>query len=273
MLTSICSVHRLPVPMLLGADRDRVGYCQPEHPHALPAGHTVCPHDHGRYSKPRSLHMMLRLHTQHSIQTIVAWVMVLVRLRYFREHILRRHRQKTMLASMRDRVVKIASGVRHSVPGRRSGEGQEKHAQHGSHGIQASDGIGAALAGGATTGLGLGIALGAADSTAAGDLTADELKGRTLTQSQGQWSDTSSHIGIQIESPLRVSPSEEPTMISAEADPGERGIITDADLFTSSPKSGAMPLQSPTSMGTGHVQFPYMQSIGDVGTVRRRPGQ
>ncbi len=195
--------------------------------------------------------------------------MVLVRLRYFREHIIQRHRQKTMLQSMRDRVSGIVAGVGRSVPLWHPEAGAEKHAQHGSHGIQASDGIGAALAGGATTGLGLGIALGKEDSDDGGqDANANEHK---LAQSR-----SSSHIRIDVESPLRVSPSEDPTMYTGES--GERGIIADAQSFTSSPRSGAMPLpQSPTSMGSGRVQWQlgpsYMQSIGDVGTVRRRPGK
>lgn len=194
--------------------------------------------------------------------------MVLVRLRYFRQHIIQRHREKTVLQSMRDRVSKLVAGVGRSVPLWHPEAGaSEKHAQHGSRGIQASDGIGAALAGGATTGVGLGIALGTGDSDEGGqDANAKEHK---LTQSR-----SSSRIRIDVESPLRVSPSEDPTMYTGES--GERGIIADAQSFTSSPRSGAMPLpQSPTSMGSGRVQWgaPYMQSIGDVGTVRRRPGQ
>lgn len=195
--------------------------------------------------------------------------MVLVRLRYFRQHIIQRHREKTVLQSMRDRVSKLVAGVGRSVPLWHPEAGaSEKHAHHGSRGIQASDGIGAALAGGATTGVGLGIALGTGDSDEGGqDANAKEHK---LTQSR-----SSSRIRIDVESPLRVSPSEDPTMYTGES--GERGIIADAQSFTSSPRSGAMPLpQSPTSMGSGRVQWgaPYnMQSIGDVGTVRRRPGQ
>lgn len=195
--------------------------------------------------------------------------MVLVRLRYFRAHIIQRHREKTVRQSMRDRVAGLVAGVgRRAVPLWHPEVGaSEKHAQHGSHGIQASDGIGVALAGGATTGVGLGIALGTGDSDEGGqDANAKEPK---LTQSR-----SNSYIQIDVESPLRVSPSEDPTMYTGES--GERGIIADAQSFTSSPRSGAIPLpQSPTSMGSGRVQWgaPYMQSIGDVGTVRRRPGQ
>ncbi|KAI0638942.1 TrkH-domain-containing protein [Trametes polyzona] len=203
--------------------------------------------------------------------TIIAWIMVLVRLRYFRQHIIARHRKKTVLQSMRDRVVNMVTGVKHSVPLWHIEAGAEKHAQHGSHGIQASDGIGAALAGGATTGLGLGIALGTADGSVDGQET-DEQKRNGLTQSSSNATD--SRIQIQIESPLRATPSEDPTMFTAETE--ERGIIADANSFTSSPRSGAMPLpNSPTSERSGRVQFafsPYMQGIGDVGTIRRRPG-
>lgn len=251
--------------MLLGPDRHRVGYGQPEHPHGSTAGDPSRAHDHGRCGE--SL-LFLGVVSYDDIvchaQTIVAWVMVLVRLHYFREHIIARERKKTVLQSMRDRVSKIVTGVSHSVPLWHV-EAGEKHAHHGSHAIEASDGIGAALAGGATTGLGLGIALGNADSTEGGQTT-DENKDRALT------SDSSSHIHIQIDSPMRASPSEDPTMFNNEAE--ERGIIADAQSFTSSPRSGAIPLQSPTSMQSGHVQFqfPSYQGIGDVGTIRRRPG-
>lgn len=152
-----------------------------------------------------------RQYVEQRPQTIVAWVMVLVRLRYFRQHIIQRHREKTVLQSMRDRVSKLVAGVGRSVPLWHPEAGaSEKHAQHGSRGIQASDGIGAALAGGATTGVGLGIALGTGDSDEGGqDANAKEHK---LTQSR-----SSSRIRIDVESPLRVSPSEDPTMYTGES--------------------------------------------------------
>ncbi|KAI0358915.1 TrkH-domain-containing protein [Trametes cingulata] len=203
--------------------------------------------------------------------TIVAWVMVLVRLRYFREHIIERQRKKTVLQSIRDRFVHLASGKRSHAPQKDVENGSDRHAQHGSNGIQASDGIGAALAGGAPTGLGLGIALGAGDSPEySQEAMRQKEHGLGLTQDR-PWSDTSSHIQIQVDSPVRASPSEDPTMdVGAE----ERGIIMEAHSFTSSPRSGAMPLQSPTSQRSNHVQygFPQYPGIGDVGTIRRRLG-
>ena len=87
--------------------------------------------------------------------------MVLIRMGYFRQHIIATVRKKSLLQSFRDRVVGRPI-VTHSSPGSLSDsdDGQARHKVHGSHGIQASDGIGAALAAGATTGIGLGIALG-----------------------------------------------------------------------------------------------------------------
>ena len=196
--------------------------------------------------------------------------MVLVRMRYFRQHIIATHRKKTVLQSMRDRLSKIVTGVGHSIPHRHVEAGAEKHVHHGSDGIQASDGIGAALAGGAVTGLGLGIALGRDDSLPEENGGEVQPEGQT-TPNQSPWRDSSSNIRIAVDSPVRASPSDEVTM-NPESE--ERGIIADAQSFTSSPRSGAIPLQSPTSVQSNHVRFPmYMEGIGDVGTIRRRPGR
>ncbi|OSD05765.1 TrkH-domain-containing protein [Trametes coccinea BRFM310] len=204
--------------------------------------------------------------------TIIAWIMVLVRMRYFKQHIIATHRKKTVLQSMRDRVVKLVSGVGHSIPHRHVEEGGEKHLRHTSDGIHASDGIGAALAGGAATGLGLGIALGTTDSSQAnlpkGGRTLEDPSQAEPTDTPS--SDSSSGLRIVVDSPMRASPSDEVTM---NVDGDERGMIADAHSFTSSPRSVAIPLQSPTSQHSNRVHFPpYMQGIGDVGTIRRRPG-
>ncbi|KAH9891144.1 TrkH-domain-containing protein [Cubamyces lactineus] len=201
--------------------------------------------------------------------TIIAWIMVLVRMRYFRQHIIATHRKKTVLQSMRDRLSKIVTGVGHSIPHRHVEDGAEKHMHHGSNGIQASDGIGAALAGGAATGLGLGIALGRDDSLPEENAEEVQAQGQAAPN-QSPWRDSNSNIRIVVDSPVRASPSDEVTM---NPDFEERGIIADAQSFTSSPRSAVIPLQSPTSIQSNHVRFPmYMEGIGDVGTIRRRPG-
>ncbi|KAI0761664.1 TrkH-domain-containing protein [Trametes elegans] len=223
--------------------------------------------------------------------TIIAWIMVLVRMHYFRAHIIERHRKKTVLQSMRDRLVRVVTGVGHSIPLRHAeaGSGADKHNVHGSHGIKASDGIGAALAGGAATGLGLGIALGKSDGDGDSDGGGQPQNGGLGLNLDGNgnekthsppWSSSSSPIHIEVDSPMRGSPSEGPTMYldgdadgNGEGDGDGRGIVADVHSFTSSPRSGALPLQSPTSARSGQVHWPaHMQGIGDVGTVRRRPG-
>ncbi|TBU58845.1 TrkH-domain-containing protein [Dichomitus squalens] len=196
--------------------------------------------------------------------TIVAWVMVLVRLRYFRAHIIETHRKKTIFQSFRDRVGVIVSGVGKSTPARHPEDGTEKHETYGSHGIQASDGIGAALAAGGATGLGLGIALGAGD---------DQMEKAHAAQLESAWNDSHS-IRIEVNSPrstARASPSED-FMTHVGTEEHERGIVADVHSFTSSPRSGAIPLQSPISPPVQRMHF--AAGVQDVpsGNMRRRPG-
>ncbi|RPD81556.1 TrkH-domain-containing protein [Lentinus tigrinus ALCF2SS1-7] len=194
--------------------------------------------------------------------TIVAWVMVLIRMRYFRQHIIATHRKKTLLQSIRDRVGSVITGRASSTLQKHVEDGTEKHKTHGSHGIQASDGIGAALAGGATTGLGLGIALGAGDVQ-----RRDEDD-----QTNGFRKSSTSHVEVSVDSPGRLSPSEDFTVHPDEDQNGEQGVIADAHSFTSSPRSGAMPLpQSPVSPPPQHLQFAF-EGARSNGMVRRRPG-
>lgn len=192
-------------------------------------------------------------------QTIIAWVMVLVRLRYFRQHILATHRKKTLAQSARDRFASIFTGLGSSIPIRQSEDGHAKHKKHGHHGVQASDGIAAALGVGAPTGLGLGIVLGAGDENEA---IADGFFPSPHNQS-------TSHMQVEVESPTRASASFDlgPMHFDGEQDP-EGGIITGA--FTSSPRSGAMTL--PRSPPSQHLQFAPDVPRGN-GMVRRRPGK
>ena len=184
--------------------------------------------------------------------------MVLVRLRFFRQHIIATHRKKTLIQSVRDRMARIVSGVGRSLPSRHAEDGLEKHRAYGSHGIQASDGIAAALAAGGTTGVGLGIALGTSDSDT------EKAQGEVMVHTETPWSDSNSRTRIDVESPVRMS-------ISRSED-RERGIIADVHSFTSSPRSAALHLQSPVSPPPHSVRFAAGVLDGLGGNMRRRPG-
>ena len=192
-------------------------------------------------------------------QTIVAWVMVLIRMRYFRQHIIATHRKKTLLQSIRDRVSSVITGRGSPTLQKHAEDGTEKHKTHGSHGIQASDGIGAALAGGAATGLGLGIAL--------------HMQQDDGDQVNGFQKKSTTDIDISVDSPGRLSPSDDFTMHPDEDHDEDHGVIADVHSFTSSPRSGAIGLpQSPISPPPQHLQFAF-DGARSNGMVRRRPGE
>lgn len=182
--------------------------------------------------------------------------MVLVRLRFFRQHIVATHRRKTLIQSVRDRMANVASGAGRSIPSRHAEDGLEKHRAYGSHGIQASDGIAAALVGGATTGVGLGIAIGT------GDLAPEKTLGAGVMVHTETSRDSSSHVRIEVESPVPMSFSLDQ----------ERGIIADAHSFTSSPRSAALHLQSPVSPPPHSLRFAAGVQDGLGSHMRRRPG-
>ena len=52
----------------------------------------------------------------------------------------------------------------------------------------------------------------------------------------------------------------------------ERGIVADINSFTSSPRSGAIPLQSPTSPPVHRMHFAVDVQNAPNGNIRRRPG-
>ncbi|KAH9927443.1 TrkH-domain-containing protein [Epithele typhae] len=186
--------------------------------------------------------------------TMVAWVMVLIRTNYFRQYIIDRERKRTVLQSIRDRFTGKSPVHRATDPEHR-GSGVEKHKSHGSSGIKASDGIGAAMAGGAITGLGLGIAL---------NVPAEQVA--APPDSPKAWHGSDEHIQVEIGSTLRASPIED-----LGDDSQERGIITDMNSFTSSPRSGAMALH-PESPPARQLHFAANVQPFSAGAVRRRPG-
>lgn len=191
------------------------------------------------------------------LQTIVAWVMVLTRIRYFRQHIIAAERKKSVLRSFGDRMMGRVSHVNHSNPESLLEDGHARHKSHGAHGIQASDGIGAAMAAGAVTGLGLGIALGNSRFEDANPPEASALQSKSETE-----------INIHVYGTPQASPTEDITMDPKDDD--ERGVI--ADVLTSSPRSGAIELhpESPRSM---QLQFATNVQPFARTTVRRRPGK
>ena len=187
--------------------------------------------------------------------------MVLIRMRYFRQHIIAAERKKSILQSFRDRVMGKAVRLNRSILDGHfeDGSGTARHKSHGNHGIQASDGIGAAMAAGATTGIGLGIALGTTHYEEA-----------MQPNSPVVWNESaSSHIHVEIDSPLRASPLDDITIHTG--DEHDRGIVADMHSFTSSPRSAAIGLHtdSPRPM---QVQFATDVQSFAGGVARRRPG-
>ena len=204
---------------------------------------------------------------------MVAWVMVLIRLRYFRQHIIARHRKKTLLQSFRDRFTNMTSTIGASIPHKHVEDGdsaEEKHHKHGSNGVQASDGIGAALAG-TTTGLGLGLAFKLGTD---GDKQAAADPGLNVPASPHS-NESSAHVRVDVESPDPLSSSMDLTMHFDEDHDHDHdhdcGIMHDVQSFTSSPRSGAMPLpQSPRSPPPQHLQFAPDPRQAGTGVMRRR---
>ncbi|KAI0735704.1 TrkH-domain-containing protein [Earliella scabrosa] len=206
--------------------------------------------------------------------TMVAWVMVLIRLRYFRQHIIARHRKKTLLQSFRDRFTSMTSTIGASIPHKHVEDGdsaEEKHHKHGSNGVQASDGIGAALAG-TTTGLGLGLAFKLGTD---GDKQAAADPGLDVPASPHS-NESSAHVRVDVESPDPLSSSMDLTMHFDDDHDHDHdyGIMHDVQSFTSSPRSGAMPLpQSPRSPPPQHLQFAPDPRQAGTGVMRRRVPQ
>ncbi|OBZ78734.1 hypothetical protein A0H81_00278 [Grifola frondosa] len=184
--------------------------------------------------------------------TVIAWIMVLVRKRYFRQHVTEIHKRKTTLAKIGSRFAALLYGAtgREIPPAPQIQLQPNSQSTGGSFGrsakperIQAGEGIGAAIVGGAGTGLGLGVALGGrrvnADNGAIEDL--NNGKAHDSPSLRSHRSSASSHIHIAVESSARLSPSTDFTM---NIDGDEHGVIADVHSFTSSPRSGASPSPS-----------------------------
>ncbi|OCH94151.1 TrkH-domain-containing protein [Obba rivulosa] len=212
--------------------------------------------------------------------TVVAWVMVLIRKHYFRQYVLAVYRKKMTMGKILRTLSFFGFGTGNGqddidVPKIQVQQGSVPlpstglHSHTGTERIKAKEGIGAALAGGGGTGLGLGIALG-------GMHVIPNFGGDTNAHQTGDASEEN-HTSVQQdrlslanrdlqESPQPMSPTSE---VRPSVD--ERGIIADAHSFTSSPRSGAVPLpMSPISrLESRTPRSPYFTSPD---LRRRRPG-
>lgn len=185
-------------------------------------------------------------------QTLVAWVMVLVRLRYFRQYITAEQRKKTLRQTFGSRMLALLPTRPSTSRNRDVPNGKESE-------IHASDGIGAALAGGATTGIGLGIALGA-----------EHIPSSPAMERPALIPEESSHIRIHVESPdpLEDHHHSAHTVVDRSTTPTE-GVIADVHSFTSSPRSGAIPL-SPVSVNFRLSGEHFPPTATPHNAVRRR---
>ncbi|KAI0085711.1 cation transport protein-domain-containing protein [Irpex rosettiformis] len=203
--------------------------------------------------------------------TIVAWVMVLIRKRYFVQHlesIKKRERAQHMIRSRLGRWVRFPALSSSTTPNSIDEENIEitvkqpsiihslpEHPHHAR--FDPSEGIGAALVGGGSAGISLGIAL------------------RALPQDDGA-------SQSNVPSPIMIHTDEPQTRISVESNrssaasfdfvqshEGQEGIVAGANDFTSSPQSGVIQLpMSPQS--ERHPMFSPVPAIPPA--LRHRRG-
>lgn len=152
--------------------------------------------------------------------------MVLIRKRYFVQHLehlesQKRSRRRTVNRLRRLLPWSVGPGAADEqmsieVKGPTPGHTTDDH-------IRAFEGIGAALVGGGITGIGLGVALGAPPQDGTG---ADASTNTTAAD----------HTNEVVQSPKSAS------FEFIDREDGRPGIVADVQSFTSSPRSGAIPL-------------------------------
>ncbi|KAK7687989.1 hypothetical protein QCA50_008359 [Cerrena zonata] len=176
--------------------------------------------------------------------TVVAWVMVLIRKRYFRRHL----QQKRDAERFRHRLAKRVLSFAHMGSPRIKVEADPDQAKLR---IDPSKGIGQVLAVG-TTEIGLGIGMGKAAGQVSPNL---DPTGSTYFEGSANQFIEGDHLEVQSPTSLRESSSMEiPHPIF-----GNDGRNADHNVLTSSPRSDAIPLpQTPTSQRGVQVQYQYL---------------
>ncbi|KIP02880.1 hypothetical protein PHLGIDRAFT_32026 [Phlebiopsis gigantea 11061_1 CR5-6] len=183
--------------------------------------------------------------------TIVAWVMVLIRKRYFVQHLEHLESQKR---SRRRAVKRLHRLLPWSVGSNAADEQMQievkgptpGHTADDNMHIHAHEGIGAALVGGGITGIGLGVALGAPASNGTGS------------------NPSANNDEAMVQSPKSAS------FELIDHEDSRPGIVADAQSFTSSPRSGALPL--PLSPGDQFAMRTIHASALSPRSLRPRRG-
>lgn len=186
--------------------------------------------------------------------------MVLIRKHYFVEHLeslRRRQRSRTKIENRLLRLVwrggasesadKPEILIKSPTPG---------HTMHVSERIGAHEGIGAALVGGGSAGIGLGIALSKGTANGANEYSTD----RTAAEGPADQ---------ELQSPKSLTPSFE----FVEHEDSRPGIMADVHSFTSSPRSGFVPLPGPFSPGGQSDRRTAYSTALSPRSMRYRPGK
>lgn len=174
------------------------------------------------------------------LQTVVSWIMVLVRKHYFRVHceaVAREARKRSRSLNLRRRL-KLDHFFPSSLTAMRSNDSDTPHlhihqATHDDAYLRAEDGIGGALAGGLVV---LGHAL-PAESRQSITGGADDIP--------------------RVASPERLS-------AERHHDGAEHGVLADAHSFTSSPRSGLMQLTTSPEVHFADLASPTTKSHQSV---------
>lgn len=200
--------------------------------------------------------------------------MVLIRQRYFVQHLIARHKKKQAISNIATRLTAIISGTffQYQVPNIHVVQESRHNSDHNnSTRIHAEDGIGAALAEAGGTGLGLGIVFGVRTPHLPEEHTngvLERLSRASLTNSD--------HTRAEDND---VSHTDHHSFQHIPMNRDIERILSEAHSFTSSPRSGAAPLpQSPTSprrpnrfLTPNPSNSYYYDRAGNI--RKRRPGE
>ncbi|KAL4244289.1 TrkH Potassium Transport [Abortiporus biennis] len=207
--------------------------------------------------------------------TVIAWVMVLIRKNYFKQHLVSLHQQQSSKRRIGDRLKSYIGWTPQT-------EGQDPEKQgsdttrssttnfdtlpKGNSKIRASEGIGAALVGGGATDIGFGFVMGARDKAVTKDTKTPEGLQLTTQEVEEPGSITSDPLNVEVASP---------TSLNSSFDFNGGG-----GLVASPSSNGGIPLTTTLSLTSARSQY-AMQSINNILTspvtsprrdIRYRPG-